>query len=272
MKTNLRQPDNYGDTVDLIPTRMIARISNILGLFKDGSQNIETIIHNLGLSKPTTYRLIKSLELTGFIIRDPFSKQFQLGPLIAKLASNYQNVHSTLSLCAQQELLNLQALSGETVCILIQFGMQGLYLEEYVSNKQLKFIAGKGSTTPLYAGAGGKIILSELSPKNLRMLLNSIRLVPIGPKTIVDKEKLIKDVDKIRRDGHAIGVEEKIAGCFGIAVPIKNYFCPAALDVIGPTSQLVPKITSLLEEMKSSAARISEQLLIVQRKIDKINI
>ncbi len=72
---------------------------------------------------------------------------------------------------------------------------------------------------------------------------------------------LIKELEKIKNDGYATSFEEIFPNCAGIAVPIRNYFCPVALDILGPSIRLAPKMMSLLPEMLDSADRISKKLL-----------
>jgi DNA-binding IclR family transcriptional regulator len=248
-----------------VPTQTIARAVDILTILGSGMHGVTAVSKKLGLSKATIHRLLKSLELTGLVMRDPENRQYCLGPLVIRLASDYLNAHQNLCIISRKDMQHLWNLSGETVSLLIQAGMEGMYIDEYESPQLLRYKPGKGTTTPLYVGSGGRVILSELADDKLKIILNNIKLEPLGPKTIIEKEALIKEVEKTRKQGYTISFEEKTAGGVGISVPIKNYICPVALSIIGPDARLVPKMMGLVEEMKVSAERISKKLLMVYR-------
>lgn len=261
-----------------VPTQTIARAVDILMILRSGMHGVTDISRRLGISKATIHRLLKSLEMTGLVMRDPFNRQYCLGPFFVRLASDCTNVHQNLCILAHEDMQHLWELSGETVSLLIQVGMDGMFIDEYESPQLLRYKPGRGTIAPLYAGAAGKVILSELPDSKLRTILGNIRLERTGPKTIVDIETLTKELEKTRKQGYATSFEEKTSGGAGLAVPIKNYICPVALGIIGPDTRLAPKMMTLLEEMKNSANRISKKLLAVyspgsrtsQKKLNKV--
>ena len=68
---------------------------------------------------------------------------------------------------------------------------------------------------------------------------------------------ILEELKKVRKQGYAISYGERIIGALAISVPIKGYFFPVALTILGPEQRLKPKINKLLEEMKERASRIS---------------
>lgn len=259
--SNLKLSVDGVDNSEHVPTQTIARAVDILMILSSGMSGVTAVSKKLGLSKATIHRLLKSLELTGLVMREPENRQYCLGPLVVKLAADYLNVHQNLCIISSKEMKHLWNLSGETVSLFIQAGKEGMYIDEYESPQLLRYKPGKGTTTPLYVGSSGRVILSELTDEKLKMILNNIKLEPLGPKTIIEKEALIKEIEKTRKQGYAISFEEKTPGGVGISVPIKNYVCPVALSIIGPDARLMPKMVGLIEEMKASADRISKKLL-----------
>ncbi len=249
------------DSKEPVPTQTIARAVDILTILNDGVYGITDISKRCGLNKATIHRLLKSLEMTGLVMRDPESRQYCLGPLLVRFASDSLNTHQNLCICAHQEMQHLWELSGETVSLLIQTGICGMYLEEYVSPQSIRYTGGKGTLRPLYTGSGGKAILSQLTDDKLKIMLDNFTFEPKGRNTILDKETLIKEIEKAKKQGYAISFEEITIGGASISFPIKNYVCPVAVSIIGPDNRLAPKMMGLIEEMRISAARISEKLL-----------
>jgi DNA-binding IclR family transcriptional regulator len=156
---------------------------------------------------------------------------------------------------------NLRDLTRETVVLHILVGTQRVCLEELESLENIKYSAAKGSVSPIYTGAAGKALLSQLKENDLQLLLRNLRLDPIGPNTIKNHKILLKEVQKARRQGYATSFGERVAGSAAISVPIEKYICPVALSVLGPDNRFPLKIMmKFLAEIKISAARISDKL------------
>jgi DNA-binding IclR family transcriptional regulator len=156
----------------------------------------------------------------------------------------------------------LWELSGETVSLIIMIGLYGMCLEEYDSHQSIKYTTGRGTVTALHVGSGSKALLANLPDNRLKAILNDLEFNTIGPNTITKKNALIDEINRIKQLGYATSFGERTPGGAGISVPIKNYVYPAAISVIGPDTRLEPKLSSLVDDMKKSANRISEKLLI----------
>jgi len=245
----------------LVPTQTIARAVDILKILQWGMHGVTAISYKLGMSKATTHRLIKSLEKTGLLMQDPDSRQYCLGPLLVRLASDYLNAHQNLCICARKEMQRLWELSGETISLMILVGSYGMCLEEYDSHQSIKYTTGRGTVTALHVGSGSKAMLSVLPDNKLKVILNDLEFNTVGPNTIVKKNVLMNEIKKIRELGYATSFGERTPGGAGISVPIQNYVYPAAISIIGPDTRLEPKLMSLVDDMKHSANLISERLL-----------
>jgi DNA-binding IclR family transcriptional regulator len=238
----------------------VYRAAEILSLLSTGKNRITDIGKELNLSKSTTHRLLKTLENCGFVFQDPVSHQYFLGHLIIELSSNPLTMHQNLIVCAYEEMKRLREVSGETVTIHIRIGMQRICLEEMQANQNIRYGVGKGSVSPIYAGSAGKILLAELTETDRSHLIRNIRLTPVGPHTITDRNKLLREIEKIEKQGYAISSGETLEGAISISVPVKAYFCPVALSIFGPKFRLGPRILSLKKEMERCAKRIGTKI------------
>lgn len=238
----------------------ISHASNILLCLSDGMNRLVDISNKLHLSKGTTHRLLKALEATGFVLQDAISKRYYLGGLVLKLGSNPAIAHQNLVASALQEMEYLREISGETVGLHVQTGSQWLVLEELPSLQQIRFAAGKGYTSFMHTSSAGRVLLSELKENELNKFLRSGPLYRIGPNTITDKNKLLDEIKKIRKQGYATGLSELNPGGAAISVPIKNYTSPAAIGIVGIKDRFLSKRKSFLKELKKSAKNISNRL------------
>ncbi len=236
----------------------IVHASNILKCLSQDIGNLTHISKELGLHKATVHRTLKTLESEEFVVQDPTNRRYYLGPLIQRLTANPIIGHHRLILHSREELEYLQQITGETTGLQIQMGYKRVILEEVQSHHAVKIYRGKGYTMPLYTAATGKILLAELSDIDLNSLLNHIQLEPIASKTITSRDMLRKEVRKVKKLGYATSQDENIVGVVSIAVPIKNYLCPVALGIVGPTNRFVHM--DFLEELQKCAFNISEKL------------
>jgi DNA-binding IclR family transcriptional regulator len=154
----------------------------------------------------------------------------------------------------------MRQMSGETVSLTIRLGLQRVQLEELPSKKELKVNSGVAFAVPLFAGSAGKVLLSELKKKEARSIIKKIELDRIGPNTMTDKADLLKELKKVKKQGYSMTFGEVIQGAASVSIPIRGYFCPVALSVLGPEERFFPNMEAVLEELKSCGIQISEKL------------
>jgi len=238
----------------------VVRASDILKSLGNGAEMLTDISKTVNLNKTTTHRLLKTLEASGFVMQDPVTQRYYLGHMIVRIASSPTISHQRLIVYAFDEMKYLQDLSGETVILQIKVGAQRMILEELPSNQPLRFTLGKGFLTPLYSGSGGKVLLSQLPESERQMILNGTKLVSMRTNKIIDKEALVNELNRIKKEGYAIAFSESMVGSASMSVPIKNYVCPAALGICGPEVRFREKMMNSLKELRESADRISRKL------------
>ena len=239
----------------------VSRAADILIALGEGNNRLSDISKALNMNSSTTHHLLKTLEKSGLVIRDPFSHKYLLGGVILKLSSNPLVAHQLLVVSADEEMRKLRDLTGETITLHMRIGTQRICLYEIESYHRIKFTVGKGSIYPIYVGSPGKILLSELDPEELKIILNGIHLIPVGPKTITSRNKLLKQLAEISTQGYATSAGELLDGGISLSVAIKNYFNPISLSILGPKFRLEPHIFKFLTPLKLSAERISGIIL-----------
>ena len=241
-----------------------------LDIFKrlsNGTDRISDLSKELHLSKSTVHRLLKTLEISKLVMQDPITHRYYLGPLIHDLAAKPFIAHRRLIFSALNEMEYLRDLTRETTVLHIRIGLDRLCLEETQSPENVKYTAGKGSITPIYIGSAGKVLLSELQEDELQLILKNLRLIPVGPHTITEKKTLVRELEKVKRQGYATSFGEREPGSASISFPVKNYICPVALSILGPDNRFSMKVMmNVLDKMRESAGRISGKLIEMKEK------
>jgi len=194
------------------------------------------------------------------VTQDTINHRYYLGPLINRIASNPEANHHYLINCALEELTHLWDFSGETVELNIMVGLQYIRLYEIQSKYELKVVAGPDPVGPVYVGAAAKVLLSQLDDNELQTVLNNIKISRVTEHSVIDKKELMAQAKEIRRQGYAVSYGERIAEALCVSAPIKNYFWPVALSLVGPVSRLEPRVDETLEEVMAGASHITDNI------------
>ena len=117
-----------------------------------------------------------------------------------------------------------------------------------------------GKCPPLNSTASGKVLLSRLTPYELDEFVSVNGLVKNTEKTIVDKEGLVDELNRVRQQGYATEIEECSDGVECVAVPVYDFNDSVymALCVFGNEcitdpqrlhEQILPKLCSCAKEV-----------------------
>ena len=240
--------------------RSVHRAINILVCLSNGTNALTDISDCTKLTKPTVYRLLKTLEEMFMVAQDPVTRQYYLGPMVTKLASNPKTNHYYLISCALDETKRLWDAIGENVELNIMIGNQYDRLYEIMSKHKLKVYEGADPVGPVFVGSAAKVLLSQLDDKELKLVMKNINIRQVTEHSVTDKKVLMAQIKEIRRQGYSISHGERIAGAMCISAPVDNYFWPVALSLVGPESRLGPRVNGAVEKITASARRISENV------------
>lgn len=120
-----------------------------------------------------------------------------------------------------------------------------------------------GKNAPMYCTGVGKCLLTEYDEKKLNNYLEVNKLDPLTKNTIVTKEKLIKELDKVRRQGYAEDNEECEICVRCIAAPLRNYSGKiiAAISTSGPVYRMTQEKREMIyAELIKTSTEISHKL------------
>lgn len=183
---------------------------------------LEEITKAVGFKKTTCFRLLKTLRTLGIVELSPATKKYQYGPRLAAIGlSALKNLN--LRQAALPILRRLRDETGETINLTILSGSEILYVERVMSDYLVNVNVNIGDRLPVYCASMGKVILAYLPQDRLESILSSVTFRKRTDNTIVTREALVSELEKIRRDGFAINDEELEKGLRAVAAPIFNY-------------------------------------------------
>jgi DNA-binding IclR family transcriptional regulator len=191
---------------------------------------------------------------------DPVHHLYHLGPLIARISANPLVTHNDLIICADREMKNLSNVTREHVELNIMVGIQYILLHEYQSTHHIRVITGDDPVGSVYVGGSAKVLLSQLDDKHLRKILKDVDIRKVTDKSVVDRRMLISQIRAIRQKGYEVTCGERITGALCISVPVKNYYWPLALSVVGPESRLGTRLDETVKRALITADLISNSI------------
>ncbi|MDQ0190739.1 IclR family transcriptional regulator [Alicyclobacillus cycloheptanicus] len=239
--------------------RAVDRALDILLCFgrSSGGLTLSEISKQVNLHKSTVYRLLTSLQVKGFVRRDPDSDKYFVGWSVLELLSGLHE-SDELSSLALPEMTRLRDRTGETVSLYVRVGRERLRIQAVDSQEPVRNVAIIGKTYPLYIGASGKVLLAFADSSVLEQVFQDASMPPD-----FDREDLLKQLAVIRRDGYATSIQERDTGAAAAAAPVfdKNHELVASLSVSGPVSRFTPvKMQEHIQAVKQSAVFLTKLL------------
>jgi IclR family transcriptional regulator, KDG regulon repressor len=216
----------------------------------------------LGFPKSTIHHILSTFIPYDYVSQDPAGKKYALGFRflgIGRTIIDNMDIRKT----AHDSLRKLHRDCHEAVHLSIMRNGLVTYVDMVQKEGGLSLATYIGFTTDPHAAAGGKVLLSELSDKELRKIYKDRPLKPYGKNTITSLSRLLKEIKNIRLQGYAIDDEEYYEGVRCVAAPIRaGGKTVAALSITGSifTITLDRLQKELIPLVKNSAAEISAKL------------
>lgn len=234
--------------------RAVDRALDILLAFRPGESRISAgeLLRRVDLSRPTLYRLLRTLEQRGFVASAGEPQRFSLGPAIAQLSQAWSSGNDITEL-ARPVMERLWADTGETVALLMHSGRDRVCVAELPSSQPLSFRRGVGHRENVTLGASGRAIIAFVANQT-----SHLDMLPEERRQAYEVE-----LKRIRADGYAVSREELIAGAIAMAAPIfmAGQQVVGSLAVYGPSVRIGEKqISHISELLLKASSQISQSL------------
>lgn len=234
--------------------RAVDRALDILLAFRPGESRISAgeLLRRVDLSRPTLYRLLRTLEQRGFVASSGEPQRFSLGPAIAQLSQAWSSGNDITEL-ARPVMDRLWQETGETVALLMHSGRERVCVAELPSAQPLSFRRGVGHREDVTLGASGRAIIAFLPNQSTYLIA-----LPAERRHAYEAE-----LKRIRTDGYAVSREELIAGAIAMAAPIfvAGEQVVGSLAVYGPSVRIGEKqISHIADLLLKATTQISQSL------------
>jgi DNA-binding IclR family transcriptional regulator len=247
------------------PQRIVRSVKHAIALLRvlaaSGSAvALSDLARKTGLSKTSTFHLLRTLEIEKFVARDEGGRYrlswgaYEIGSAVTRSVD--------LTRTARPHLDRLAEATGEATLLGILEGESVLYIDRGQADQSFTMVANVGRRSPLHTNASGKLLLAYAQSAVIDGITSS-ELERRTFATITDPAILRRELDTIRTRGYATCWQEQETGLNSIATPVRDYtgtVC-AALTVAGPSNRLtkrsVPRIVAIIQQ---EADQVSESL------------
>jgi DNA-binding IclR family transcriptional regulator len=228
-----------------------------------GLTNAEISAH-FGVATSTTSYILSRLERQGYLRRDAENGRYEMGLKIVALS------HGALRDMGLRRIAEpiLYRLSAETrVSALIGvLERSGMMIVDKVERADLARIdMDIGVRYPAHSTALGKVLLAHLPANQLKGLFHQPGLAKTSPKTIDTRDRLLSELEMVRKQGYASSDGELFLGIRALAAPIfdEHEEVVAAVSVTGITVNIDDE--HVIGTVKIAAREISRRFSATER-------
>ena len=216
----------------------------------------------IGLSKPSVYKLLSTLQEFRLVSKDPRSGLYKPGPGLLELAHRGLERLELRDL-ALPELEKLWRETNETVHLAVLDEGEVVYLEKRESRQTIRMYSAVGRRAPAHCTGLGKAILAFLPQDERRRILAQKGMRKYTANTITNLKEFEAECKRIREQGYAfdLGEHEEEIRC--VAAPILDHTGRpiAAISVAIPAFRAdLARLKDIAPKVEAAARAVSEKL------------
>jgi IclR family transcriptional regulator, KDG regulon repressor len=216
------------------------------------------ISDSLSINKSTVFGILKALQAEGYVVKDPATKKYTMGPALFELSTMIFK-RTDLAVLAHPFLENLSEQVEETVILGVRENHHLKFLEVIEARKDLKISSHVGAKIPITVGATGKVVLSFMEDNEIVNLLSDKGLPQFTEKSITDINLFLREVATVRQQGYALDFDEYLKGTMAVAAPIRaGKRLIGVVWIVGFTSAMDDaKVGEIIEQVTTTTKLIS---------------
>lgn len=226
-------------------------------LAEAGEVGTNDLARRIGLPASTVSRQLGTLVSTGLVEHDSASGRYRLGIRIVHLA-NAVLARLDVRAIARSHLEELVRITGETATLHVPGEADAVTIDFVPSAHFVQHVTQLGRPSIAHATSAGKVMLAFADRSLPRGPLKAYT-----PRTITDPKALAGEIERVRAQGYAEGLEEREPGLNAIAAPIwsASGTLAAIVALQGPTARFGrAAVRAAVPPLLQRARKISEAL------------
>ncbi len=225
--------------------------------------SLSEIAAEMDLGRSGLYKLLSALKDKNFVVQDPSSRKYHLGPILLRMGNVYSG------------LIGIEKIAGPVLDHLVRIMGGSLYISIWEGDRaypaykccktgsvyDVKDFIGK--SLPIHSGASAKLLAAYQDEHRMHQLLLESELDLRTPYTVTDVEDVLREYRQIRQRGYAVEDQCFSLGVFCLSVPIfgRNSKVWCALSFGVHSEEASPeRVAGWLQSLRDGADEISVQL------------
>jgi DNA-binding IclR family transcriptional regulator len=212
----------------------VERAFRVLDVLADKDElGTNEIARRTGINASTVSRLLATLAAAHYVEHVPDSGRYRLSLRLIELGNAVLGRLDLRSL-ARPHLQELVRVTGETATLSVPGERDAVTVDFAHSSSVVQSVAQIGRPSVGHATAVGKVMLAFGEVE-----LPGAPLEAFTPRTITTGEKLVEELERVRKRGFAHATEERDVGLAAVAAPVRGSRgeLAAILGVQGPSSR-----------------------------------
>ena len=248
---------------DQFVVRALCRGLRVLALFNVDypEWSLNELARATHLHKATTYRMTRTMEAEGFLVFNPETGNYHLGPAVIPL-SYLARTPSELERMSKPFLEELAAESGETANLAIETEGTFIVIGSVLTSHTFKPSLPIGRVLTDLSNAHGKLFVALKPREEWAKFLN--RPQPASTKySLTDRRQIEAELVRVAEEGVAYDMEEHGLGVCSVAAPVRGPkgAIIATISVVAPKERFGPEERKRATELvKRVGAELSAYL------------
>ncbi|NTU59801.1 MAG: IclR family transcriptional regulator [Deltaproteobacteria bacterium] len=230
--------------------------------FKNPDLTLKEITDKTGLSKPTVFRILSTLEPHNYVALDHSSGRYRLGSRIMELGG-VVNSSITLRKVARPRLTDLQVDTGATVLLGALMDDELVYIGKRETDGPIRIASDVGWRRSPHFGMLGMVLMAYKDRAEVDRLLAKSPLIPHTRFSILDRDRFLERLEDVKKCGYLLEFNEAIEGAWGVAAPVRDA-AGTVVAALGTTLPLVERSDSRIAEVvaavRKRAAEVSRDM------------
>ena len=218
----------------------------------------------LGLARATVFRLLQTLEATGYVVRTSGGRNFRLGPAVLSRGFAYLGSLDLVEV-AQPILKRLRDDTGLSSHLAVRDGRDIVYVARFAAHTTLASSVQVGTRFPVHATILGRMLILDFTDAQLLTLYPEARLPKVSEYTPATRAELSALLAGDRALGYATSQSFFERGVSAVAAPVrdKHGAIIAALNVTAVDAHVTIEHMNgfLKDEVLKAAAEITQWIV-----------
>jgi DNA-binding IclR family transcriptional regulator len=199
-----------------LPGSVTNALAVLCALAEEGEIGVSQMAAGTGLPKSMVHRILTTLKEELFVVQDPSSKKYAVGPMACAVGQAFlaqNSIYSATASCLADDLREQTSFVGyldgyETVTVAARQGSGTVSIQ------------ATGSRAYVHTTAVGKVMAAHLPQSEIERRFSAWQFPRVTPYTIDSYERFARELAVIRKRGYATVVEELDLGVASIRAPI----------------------------------------------------